>query len=210
MKIKLISHACFKIELSNTIIYFDPYEIPKNEDKADIILASHDHYDHFEEKAVKSVMKKDTAIIGPKTCRGILSMANSKGLSPGESIKLGDITISAIPAYNVNKRFHPKGNSWLGYIIDDGKIKIYHAGDTDFIPEMKGLEELKIDFALLPVGDTYTMGFNESVDALMAIKPKNFIPMHTWDKDLTPLIVALSKKMADLNVIALNKGKEFP
>ena len=84
--------------------------------------------------------------------------------------------VKAVPAYNVNKKFHPKDEGWNGYVLEISGKKVYHAGDTDLIPEMQSLGD--IDIALLPVGGTYTMTAEEAVDAVRFIKPKLAVPMH--------------------------------
>ena len=80
-----------------------------------------------------------------------------------------------MPSYNRDKDFHPKQKAWLGFIVEVDGVKIYHAGDTDFIPEMK---DLKVDIALLPVSGTYVMTAEQAVEAALAIQPKLAIPMH--------------------------------
>jgi len=96
-------------------------------------------------------------------------------MKPGDVLDLANIRIEAVPAYNTDKDFHPRKNGWLGFIVDIQGVRIYHAGDTDFIPEMKGL---KPDIALLPVSGTYVMTAEQAVKAALAIQPKLAIPMH--------------------------------
>ncbi|MBD3353674.1 MAG: MBL fold metallo-hydrolase [Candidatus Lokiarchaeota archaeon] len=206
MRIKYINHACVLVELSGQIIYFDPYKIPKDAENADIILASHDHYDHYQVKSLKRVNKDGTKIFGPKSSKKIMKAA-TKGLEPFESIEVGKITIKAIPAYNPKKRFHPKKNNWLGYIVSDENIAIYHAGDTDYIPEMENLGA--IDYAFLPVGDKYTMDFKEAIKAAQVIKPKNVIPIHHWDKPLDKFAEMMHDSAQDINVIVLANNEEY-
>jgi len=203
MKLKYIEHACFRLILNDKVIYFDPYKIPKDSEKADIVLASHDHYDHLDKQALKSIAKDSTIMVLPKTCS--LDFKNIKKLSVGEMIEIEKLNISAVAAYNPNKRFHPKSNQWLGYIVSDKKINIYHAGDTDLIPEMKDLKN--IDIALIPVGDTYTMGFNEAADALNTFNPKNAIPMHHWGKNLNEFKKICERKGVQSNIIILKEGE---
>ena len=96
-------------------------------------------------------------------------------VKPGDSIELEDIRIEAVPAYNVDKNFHPKEKGWLGFVVELEGVRVYHAGDTDFIPEMK---DFQVDIALLPVSGIYVMTAAEAVEAARAIKPKIAIPMH--------------------------------
>ncbi|MEM4214665.1 MAG: MBL fold metallo-hydrolase, partial [Candidatus Methanomethylicaceae archaeon] len=129
--------------------------------------------------------KADTLVIAPKDCAKSLK-ANVKSIEPGESLKIGDLEVMAVHAYNVKRfrspgvPFHPKGFG-VGYVLTiDGK-SIYHAGDTDLIPEMKELK--RVDVAILPTGDTYTMDNSEAAEATLTIKPKIAIPMHRWTTD---------------------------
>jgi L-ascorbate metabolism protein UlaG (beta-lactamase superfamily) len=117
-------------------------------------------------------------------------------VSPGESLTVAGMRIEAVPAYNVNKNFHPKANGWLGFIVEIEGVRVYHAGDTDFIPEMHGFNA---DIALLPVSGTYVMTADEAVDAALAIEPSIVIPMHYGsivggEHDALKLKTALSEK----------------
>ena len=207
LKIECISHACFKVELAGTIIYFDPYEIPNGSEKADIICASHDHYDHYDAKSAEIIMKENTMIICPLSCSKIVS-SGAKGLNPGDVVDIGKISVKAVEAYTPNKNFHPKPSNWLGFIISDGSTKIYHAGDTDIIPEMKNF--IDIDYAIIPVGGTYTMDQEEALEAVKIMKPKNVVPMHAWsDDNLNNFITLVQNSNLDVGIIKLNKGESF-
>lgn len=160
-------------------IVIDPFKIT-NTINADIVLITHDHYDHCSIEDLKKIVKEDTIIFLPADC--ISSLAGRVSgktvlLEPGKKVSVQGITIEAVPAYNLNKHFHPKDNQWLGYIITINNVRIYHAGDTDKIPEMKGLHG-KVDVALLPVSGTYTMTAEEAAMAANEIMPKLAIPMH--------------------------------
>jgi len=94
----------------------------------------------------------------------------------GTAIDADGVKIEVVPAYNVGKQFHPKGNDWVGYIIDAKGKRIYHAGDSDFIPEMKSI---KADIILLPIGGTYTMTPEEAAEAANTINPSILaVPIH--------------------------------
>ncbi|MBN2156177.1 MAG: MBL fold metallo-hydrolase [Candidatus Lokiarchaeota archaeon] len=205
MKIEWIDHSCFKINISGKTIYCDPYKIPNNPEKADIILISHEHYDHYDKESVGKIKKSTSKIVCPASCEKILTNEKAKGIEPFETIEIEGITIQGVPAYNPNKKFHPKGNKWLGFIVDNGETRIYHAGDTDFIPEMKDLKGINIAF--LPVGDTYTMDFHEAIKAANVIKPNMVVPMHNWDKDLNEFKELMKKDAPDIGVIVLKQKK---
>jgi len=172
IEIKWLGHASFKIK-RNKIIYIDPFDIAEKE-KADIILITHEHYDHCSVEDVKKIIKNDTIIFTVSDCAKKLGM-NVKLVKPGDKIKIENIEIEAVPSYNINKQFHPKSRGWVGFILNINGVRIYHAGDTDFIPEMK---DIKVDIALVPIGGTYTMNYEEAAHAVEVIKPKIVIPMH--------------------------------
>lgn len=170
--ISWLGHDGFRI-VSGKTIYIDPYEIQEGP-VADLVLVTHAHYDHCSPKDIAKVAGPDTVIVteadSAAKCPG-----NVKTVKPGETIEVDGITIEAVPAYNVNKTFHPKKNGWLGFILEIDGVRVYHAGDTDFIPEMK---DFQTDIALLPVSGTYVMTAGEAVQAAKAIGPKVVIPMH--------------------------------
>ncbi|HLD88604.1 MAG TPA: MBL fold metallo-hydrolase [Candidatus Nanoarchaeia archaeon] len=186
--IEWLGHASFKVkaEKSGKVIYFDPFQIstPSEAEKADIILISHPHYDHCSPDDLKKIVKKEakeTAIVTVEECIKKLSEefdCNFIQVSPGKKIEVNSIKIEAVPAYNPGKKFHPKSSSWVGFVVDVDGVKIYHAGDTDAIPEIKNLREMKIDVALVPVGGTYTMTAEEASEAVNSFKPKIAVPMH--------------------------------
>jgi len=167
-----MGHDSFRIDASKCI-YVDPYQIDKGQ-SADIILVTHDHFDHCSPEDVAKIQQPHTVIITEKDSAQKLS-GDVRVMLPGEVLSLKDLTITAIPAYNTNKEFHPKANNWLGFVIDIDGVRIYHAGDSDYIPEMKDLD---VDIALLPVSGTYVMTSDEAVEAALAINPRLAIPMH--------------------------------
>ena len=171
-KMVWLGHDGFRIDAEKTI-YFDPYDISPGP-KADLILISHEHFDHCSPDDVSKIQGSGTVIITDKTSAEKLT-GDVRIIAPGESMSLGEIKIEAVPSYNRDKDFHPKQKAWLGFIVEVEGVRIYHAGDTDFIPEMK---DLKVDIALLPVSGTYVMTAEQAVEAALAIQPKLAIPMH--------------------------------
>lgn len=167
-----LGHDTFKV-VGEKVIYTDPFKIKKR-DVADIILITHEHYDHCSPEDVKKIQGPKTVIITTPDCAKKLS-GNLKIVKPGDKIKVEGIEIEAVPAYNTNKQFHTKDKNWVGYIFTVGGERIYIAGDTDYIPEMKNF---RVDIALLPVSGTYVMTAEEAVQAALDIKPKVAIPMH--------------------------------
>jgi L-ascorbate metabolism protein UlaG (beta-lactamase superfamily) len=201
-KIVWLGHDGFRID-AEKIIYFDPYEIAAGK-KADIILISHEHFDHCSPDDVAKIQQSETVIVAEKDSAKKLS-GDVRVVSPGESLTVDGVKIEAVPAYNVNKNFHPKTKGWLGFIVEIEGVRVYHAGDTDFIPEMR---DYKTDIALLPVSGTYVMTADEAVEAALAIKPRIVIPMHYGSiiggqQDAVELEKALNGK---IKVIMLAKG----
>ncbi len=184
---KWLGHASVKLigENQDNIIYIDPFQIRKSFFDADIILCTHDHYDHCSIDDIKKVMTAHTTIVCPPDC-----LSKFKGLlvkeiipvEPCQEITVNGINIETIPAYNVTKfrssgiPFHPQENYWVGYIVTLGGLRIYHSGDTDKIPEMSLLHD--IDLAFMAVGGTYTMTAQEAVEAVLSFHPKKAIPIH--------------------------------
>jgi L-ascorbate metabolism protein UlaG (beta-lactamase superfamily) len=167
-----LGHDTFRIE-GEQLIYTDPFNI-KKKDKADIILITHEHRDHCSPEDVKKVQGPDTVIVTPADCAAKLQ-GNIKVVKSGDKIEIKGMTIEAVPSYNTNKQFHTKDRGWVGYVFTVKGQRIYLAGDTDYIPEMKNI---RTDIALLPVSGTYVMTALEAAQAALDIKPKVAIPMH--------------------------------
>ncbi|MFX0188274.1 MAG: MBL fold metallo-hydrolase [Candidatus Hodarchaeota archaeon] len=199
MEIFWISHAAFKIKTeSGKVIYLDPYQIPKDAEKADIIISSHSHGDHFDNRSIKTIIKDSSILLGPVSISNNLKKFNGKGLKFGEVFEIDDIKIELVPSYTIKKGTHPKSNDWAGAIIEVEGKRIYHAGDTERIPEMKDLENITV--ALLPCGGRFTMDYEESCSSALDIKPEVVIPMHNWGSDLNEYKELMSKKDPNIKV----------
>jgi len=174
-----LGHDSFRIEGDGLVIYIDPWQL-EGGPKADIILITHDHYDHCSPEDVEKIQKEDTVIVTIHSAAEKLK-GDIKIIEPGEELTVKNIPIETVPAYNMNKfrslgvPFHPKEAGHVGYIITVEGKRIYHTGDSDFIPEMKAV---KTDVALMPVSGIYVMTAEEAAQAAKAIKPKVVIPMH--------------------------------
>ncbi|MCL4372590.1 MBL fold metallo-hydrolase [Candidatus Parvarchaeota archaeon] len=183
INIEWLHHACFRVNGKNSIIYTDPYKIKNNYNDADLIIITHDHYDHLESESIKKLINDKTVLVAPKDCQILLNeFKNDKVfVSPNEIKIVKDITIKTVPSYNVNKfnekgiAFHPKEKGNVGYIFIIDNVRIYIAGDTDNIPEM---ESFKTDIALLPVSGIYVMTPKEAAESALKINPKIAVPMH--------------------------------
>lgn len=177
VNVEWLGHASFVFK-NDKVVYIDPFKI-KGGEKADLILITHEHYDHCSIEDLNKIVKSETIIITVPDCQSKLSnlrIANITLVRPGNKINIKGTMIEVVPAYNTNKKFHPKANEWVGYIITINGKRVYHAGDTDYIPEMKNLKD--IDIALVPVSGTYVMTAEEAAKAVNEFKPKIAIPMH--------------------------------
>jgi len=183
IKIKWLGHDSFSL-VGNVTIMVDPFKMAKQE-KADLILISHNHFDHLSVGDIKNISTKDTSIVAAQECIEMIKGFDFKekiGISPGEEKTVKGIKIKCIPAYNITKinpdtkkPFHPKEDNKVGFLFELNGTTIYHTGDTDLIPEMS---DLKPDIALVPVSGTYVMTAQEAAKAVEKIKPKIAIPMH--------------------------------
>lgn len=177
--IQVLCHSSIKIN-EGKVIYFDPFKINKQYNDADIIFITHDHYDHYSEEDIDKVIKPDTTIVIPegmqvKLLKKGVKNSNIITVEPEKTYVVEGLKFETIPAYNVNKAFHPKDNGWVGYILEIDGIRYYIAGDTDITEENK---RVKCDIAFVPVGGTYTMDFKEAAELVNEIKPKVAIPIH--------------------------------
>ncbi|HCC03356.1 MAG TPA: MBL fold metallo-hydrolase [Clostridiales bacterium] len=176
--IQVLYHSSIKINIEK-VIYIDPFKIEDDSHDADIIFITHSHYDHYSEEDIKKIIKENTKIIVTSDLKEKAeSITNSKNIiivQPNEKYCVEGISFETIPAYNINKKFHPKQNNWVGYVIELNGLKYYIAGDTDITDENK---KVKCDVAFVPVGGTYTMTSKEAADLVNIIKPKIAVPIH--------------------------------
>ncbi|UCE10950.1 MAG: MBL fold metallo-hydrolase [Candidatus Thorarchaeota archaeon] len=215
--IRYLGHAGFQIKTEDESIYIDLYRAKKYvervsdvSEKATIILATHGHNDHCHPESIVSVQAEDSIIIAPEDC-GEKVKGDFRPITIGDEIEIRGVKIRAVPAYNISKfrspgnPYHPKDYG-VGYVITIGGKTIYHAGDTDVIPEMESLGP--IDVAMIPVGDTYTMDNKEGAEAASTIKPKTVIPMHTWDKGTEDFKKAL-EETTEISIQEMVEGDEI-
>lgn len=202
-KIKWFGHASFKIS-GERIIYIDPWKID-DEEKADIILISHSHYDHFSLEDIKKITTQETEILMTPDCQSKLKDAPGRItlIGPGKKYNVKNILIETTPSYNINKKFHPKENDWVGFIItSNNRKRIFYTGDTDNIPEIKNI---KADIALIPISGTYVMDCREAADLVNGMKPKVAIPYHYGDIIGSEEDALKFKKLAKVPVEILKK-----
>ena len=173
-KIEVLIHSSIKFN-KGLIIYFDPYKIDRDYHDADIIFITHDHYDHYSPLDIKKLIKDDTIIVAPQDIGEKLSTNNIIGVVPNKNYEVLNIKFKTIPAYNVNKNFHPKENNWVGYLLEYNNIKYYIAGDTDITKEN---QDIVCDVAFVPIGGVYTMDYQEAAKLINKIKPRIAVPIH--------------------------------
>lgn len=175
-KLHWLGHDSFRIDAAMTI-YIDPWKLAKDSPAADLILITHEHHDHFSKEDIEKIRRRDTQVVASPTVARALNGA-VREVRPGDHLEIGDVVIDVVAAYNVEKRFHPPSAGHVGYVIAVDGLRIYHAGDTDAIPEMR---DLAPDIALLPVSGTYVMNPDEALEAIRLIQPKLVVPMHYGD-----------------------------
>jgi L-ascorbate metabolism protein UlaG (beta-lactamase superfamily) len=173
-----LGHDSFRLE-GPPVIYFDPWKLTGQHAIADLVLVSHEHADHCSPEDVNRVSGPDTVVIC--NAGSADKLPGARTVSPGERLTVAGVEIETIRAYNTTKfrapgiPFHPREADHVGYIVTVDGVRIYHAGDTDHIPEMA---ELDCDVALLPVSGTYVMTVEEAVEAARTISPQVVVPMH--------------------------------
>ena len=183
IQIKWYGHDTFTIK-NNVTVCIDPYKLAKPL-SADIILISHNHFDHLSEDDLSKITNQNTIIVASNECISKLSKIKNKkiiSILPNEEKTINNVKINAVPAYNINKinpdtkkPFHPKEDGKVGFIVTINGTSVYHTGDSDLIPEMT---DLKPDILLVPVSGIYVMTPSEAANAVAKIKPKLAIPMH--------------------------------
>lgn len=175
--IRVLHHSAIRLEDDQKVLYFDPFGLERAPHDADYIFVTHDHYDHFSPEDIRRVARQDTVLIVPESIREVARSVALPLLAvkPGQTAALPGIVFRTVPAYNLNKSFHPRENGWVGYITEaDGRV-CYVAGDTDCTPEALSV---RCDVALLPIGGTYTMDAREAADLARSIRPRVVIPTH--------------------------------
>lgn len=180
-----LGHASFSFVDNKTgmrVYYVDPFNLKHytNLEKADIIFVTHAHQDHLSPEDISLLLKDTTIVVATADSLKTLEIKQQKfPVVPNKEYEIKGFKFHTIPAYNINPdRPHKKEYGWVGFIFELNGLKIYHAGDTDYIPEMDSLKKEKLDIAMIPIGGTYVMTPEEAVIAANAIEAKITIPMH--------------------------------
>ena len=205
VKFHALVHASIRIEYNGKEIEIDPVRKlgSKTIDyaampKADFVFVTHEHGDHFDKEAIKILSREDTQLIMNKRCADMYGPCGV--LANGQSAQFGDISVDAVPAYNISEgrtQFHPKGRD-NGYILTIDGLRIYIAGDTEDIPEMKDVKN--IDIAFLPCNQPYTMTTEQLVRAAKVIKPKVLFPYHYGQTDVSGIASQLKGTGIDVRI----------
>lgn len=203
--IQWLGHASFKICHEDVVIYIDPWKLKESPSDATLVFVSHSHHDHYSAEDIAKVSGQETKLIASADV--VAKEKAGEAIMPGLVVELESVRGRGVAAYNPNKQFHPKANNWVGFIIEIGSKRIYYAGDTDLIEEMKALKD--IDIALLPVGGTYTMNAEEAAEAVKHIKPKQAIPYHWGDIVGSRSDAERFAELAECEVMVLAAGESI-
>jgi L-ascorbate metabolism protein UlaG (beta-lactamase superfamily) len=206
LQITWLGHDGFKLK-KGKVVYIDPYQLQRSAEPADVVCVTHEHFDHLSAEDLKKVATSQTTIVTIAACQEAASRVHPKAVrvvAPGDRVDVNGIAIEAVPAYNTSKfrspgkPFHPREDGKVGFIIDFGGLRVFHAGDTDEIPEMA--KAAGVDVALLPVSGTYVMTAAEAVKACDVIRPRLAIPMHYGSIVGTATDAEIMKKAATCRV----------
>lgn len=180
-KITWFAQSAFRIEHAGLRVYIDPFQIPDGEPPADVLLLTHDHFDHLSADDIAKVRNQDTRVFaGPAVVDKVEQPFTE--LKPGESDEYRGMKIRAVPAYTTTKLrdsgepTHPKEAAHVGYVFELDDLSFYFLGDTDVIPEMNEIGP--VDYAFVPVSGVFVMTADEAVDAVKAFQPSVAIPCH--------------------------------
>ncbi|WP_239284655.1 MBL fold metallo-hydrolase [Collinsella sp. An2] len=181
-RVRVLTHSSIRIQTAaGTVVYFDPYNMRDAAHDADIICITHAHYDHFSPKDIARAARQDTQLVVPASMAGEAPQAGLAAIhtmQPGDSLRLADVELDAVPAYNVQPErlgFHPKSNAWLGYVLAADDMRYYVAGDTDQNPDNM---QIPCDVTLVPIGGTFTMDPAQAAAFVNVLQPRAAIPTH--------------------------------
>ena len=175
-----LGHDSFRLD-GTTTVYIDPWKLPAGLPPAGLILVTHEHFDHLSLPDIEALAGPDTVVVGPASVTAQLADRETVTVAPGDSVEVRGVGVEAVPAYNLDKfrapgqPYHPREAGYVGYVIALDGVRYYHAGDTDAVPEMA---DVHCDVALLPVGGTFTMTWDEAAAACDLLHATAAVPMH--------------------------------
>jgi L-ascorbate metabolism protein UlaG (beta-lactamase superfamily) len=206
-----LGHSGFRLRAGRATVYIDPYRVSAGAPKADLILVTHGHYDHFSPQDIERLSHEHTWLVGPAAVAERVT-GRVVSIAPGEMLDeelVRGVAVAAVAAYNTSKRdaegnvFHPPEAGFVGYDLNVRGERLYHAGDTDVIPEMDAVAG--VDVALLPVSGTYVMTPDEAAEAARRIAPRTAVPMH-WGEHIGTREDALAfARLAPVEVTIMDK-----
>ncbi len=210
MFVKWLGHASFLIKTQGKTIYVDPY-VGDYSEKADVVLITHSHSDHCDIGKLAMIRTADTVILTSEQCSKEIPSDNVRTMSPGETEDIDGIKFHAVEAYNLNRfrspgvPYHAQGTQ-IGFVLETEGKKVYHTGDTDFLPSMKELKGITL--ALVPIGGTYTMDIDEAVEAILVILPEMVVPMHRRESGLK-VFKEKVESQSEIKVLGMTEGEEI-
>jgi L-ascorbate metabolism protein UlaG (beta-lactamase superfamily) len=181
-------------------VHVDPLGVDEDS-KADFVLLTHPHYDNFSEDDIARVRDSGTVIIAPASMKKLLDDADHF-MRPGDMLQLDGFDVLAVPAHNIDKKFHTREQGWLGYVFTLDDTTYYHAGDTDFLPAMFGI---RCDVAFLPVGGHYTMDVEEAAKAGEACGAEVIVPIHWGEQHGTEDDIARLEELFSRDIHVLER-----
>ncbi|MBR2523492.1 MAG: MBL fold metallo-hydrolase [Clostridiales bacterium] len=204
--IELLTHSSIRLT-GDVTVYCDPFNIRNESHDADLVLITHDHYDHFSPEDIARIRKSDTVFLVPAAMEQTAKKALGKNSlimtgEAGESFNFEYLDVTMVPSYNVNKQFHPRSAGWVGYIVRMDDIDVYIAGDTDINDD---IVNVSCDVAMVPIGGTYTMTASEAADLINQIGCEVAIPTHygsvTGSEDMAEEFRSLVDSAVEVKVI---------
>ncbi len=185
VEIRWLGHDGFRVAWSGGILYFDPFRVLVEPRDGDLVLVTHEHFDHCSPEDIEKVARSDAVVIAPRIAAGCAARTGRRvvTLGVGETREVGGVRVETLPAYNINKFrapgvvYHPREDGRVGYLVEVDGVRIFHAGDSDNIPEYESLRG-RVDVALLPVSGVYVMTAEEAAEAAKVIQPRIAVPMH--------------------------------
>lgn len=193
-----LGHAGIHLETDPSVVV-DPFRA-RDPRPVDVVLVTHPHFDHLSLEDLEGFVGPSTRFVTVADAEPDLAERwpdrDVDVVAPGDRVEVHGVSIEAVPAYNLDKNYHPRDAGWVGFVMGVDGVRLYHAGDTDRIPQMEGLD---VDVAFLPVSGTYVMDVDEAVEAADVLDADLAVPIHFGatvgtDRDARRFVEALGKR----------------